>query len=302
MNCMRFEELLDHFLAGSLSLEARRDAQAHLRECPGCSRLAQIAGGDPDPLPANLSADLTRTILDRTSGRACGRALDLACGLVDGELEAEEHQLVSVHLEHCLACSALVGTLAELKQALPEMAELEPPRTLVGAVLRATSVQAAFPARPASRFMERMRAWASQPRFSLEAAYLGTLLLVALLGNPATILNRTSPLVLSMVHADIPGAWNAAVQRVPSGWVDIGRTTLGETGTLARQAWQAGAASGRVMIGLLEGDEQYWEPVVSTVYNRTLSSVNGVVSLIRETGSTLFEENATGSTPPGREN
>lgn len=302
MNCMRFEQLLDHLLAGALSLEERRDAQSHLRECPRCRRLAQIAGGEQDPLPAELSADLTRNILDRTSGPACGRVLDLACGLVDGELRAEERQLVSAHLEHCPACGALVETLAELKQALPEMAELEPPRTLVGAVLRATSAQATLPARPVSRFMERMRAWARQPRFSLEAAYLGTLLLVALLGNPATVLSKTSPIVLSMVRVDIPGAWNAAVQNVPPGWIDIGRTTLGETGALARQAWQTGAASGRVMIGLLQGDEQYWEPVISAVYSRARSSMNGAVSLIRDTGRTLFEDNAAESTPREQEN
>ena len=87
----------------------------------------------PTPPP-----DLTRAILARTSGNPCRRLEVLACDFVDDSLDAAQARLVRLHLDHCEACSALVGALATLRATLPTLAQADPGPGFTQAVLRAT--------------------------------------------------------------------------------------------------------------------------------------------------------------------
>jgi hypothetical protein len=126
---------------------------------------------------------LTQGILARTSGRGCAAARERLCGFVDDALAPFDRGLVDGHLAHCAGCAALAATLAETASVLPSFASLAPRASVVSDVLRATSRR---PARPA--FGERVSAWlaraAQRPRFSLEVAYVLTVLLLVVLGNP----------------------------------------------------------------------------------------------------------------------
>lgn len=122
------------------------------------------------PLDPGASPELTRAILARTSGDPCLRLQGLACDFVDGTLEAEQASLVRLHLGHCDACSALVGTLAGLRHDLSAMAQLDPGPWFTQAVLRATRHQ---PIRQSADLRGLWWRLMHRPRIALETAYLG---------------------------------------------------------------------------------------------------------------------------------
>ncbi len=185
MDCSGFENRLEKFQKGLLTPVERRDAEKHLQTCPSCRVLASVACGDFPIPPLPLPHDLTRSILERTSGPACGRAREHLCDFVDGILESSYAEILSQHLAGCAACSELAETLVELKATLPQLSELDPGVGFTFRVLGATS------RRPVesreSRWLHIQQWWfrlIQRPRFSWEAAYLGTILLVCVLGNP----------------------------------------------------------------------------------------------------------------------
>jgi hypothetical protein len=119
-------------------------------------------------------SDLTASILARTSGPACGRLRELACAFLDETLSAEDGELVSLHLEHCPRCRALVAGLDEATRVLPSFAQMEPGPEFTAAVLARTR----SPLSPIHPPQDRLIAgWANlmrRPRAALEAAYLAT--------------------------------------------------------------------------------------------------------------------------------
>ena len=126
---------------------------------------------------------LTQAILARTSGGGCAAARERLCDLVDDALAPFDRGLVTDHLAHCPGCSALAAALVETSGVLPSFTSLAPRSSVVGDVLLATSRRVARPT-----FGERASAWlaraAARPRFSLEVAYVLTVLLLVVLGNP----------------------------------------------------------------------------------------------------------------------
>ncbi len=187
MDCSGFENRLEMLQRGLLTPAERREAEKHLETCPSCRDLANVACGDLPIPPLPLPQDLTRSILERTSGPACGRAHEHLCDFVDGILASNYAEILSLHLAGCAECSELAEALMELKATLPQMGELDPGIGFTLRVLRATSrKQMEF---RASRWLRVQQWWLrliQRPRFSWEAAYLGTILLVCVLGNPLT--------------------------------------------------------------------------------------------------------------------
>jgi hypothetical protein len=126
---------------------------------------------------------LTQAILAKTSGGACVSARGRLCDLVDGALGPFDRGLVEGHLAHCPACADLAAALTESTAMLPSFASLAPRTSVVFDVLRATSRRPAEPG-----LGERFSVWlgrvAARPRFSLEVAYVLTVLLLVVLGNP----------------------------------------------------------------------------------------------------------------------
>ncbi len=171
-----------------------RELRRHLLTCPRCEEFMRNLWSG---LPEEDHSNLTQSILARTSGKSCGQASGLMCDLVDDILDDAQAQLVHLHLAHCPECSRTVAVLTELKHALPELAELQPAPGFTRRVLAALPI---FEARQPG-WKGKVRAWFAnlpqRPRFSLEAAYLGTLLILLLFGNPFASLPETSPRLLA---------------------------------------------------------------------------------------------------------
>ncbi len=229
MDCARFEEKIGELIAEQLSLPVRQEAQNHAAHCPDCRALLEIAVGMRNLLPISDQADLARDILLQTSGSACERVHRHLCQFVDGALDPTYTAMIGSHLHHCQSCSTLAGCLAELRQLLPDLAELNPGPNMVGAIVRVTSARRGplrqWPKqRPVVRqFLNRLL-W--RPRFSLEAAYAGALLIFILVGNPASSLGNAYSAVWEKARVTPRATWNAARQAVPREWADFSSATF----------------------------------------------------------------------------
>ncbi|HOC17148.1 MAG TPA: zf-HC2 domain-containing protein [Vicinamibacterales bacterium] len=191
MDCARFDRRLDALLEGSCSAAEWREAEAHAAACARCRLLLDAMaglGGSQDAAGAESLAD---EVLARTSGATCGAARERLGDLVDGDLEGIDRELVEGHLARCRPCAELAAAMARASELLPAFAALQPPADLAPAVIAATSRRP-----PAPTFDERVAAWlsklAARPRFSLEAAYLCTLLIFIIVGNPVAAFRETS--------------------------------------------------------------------------------------------------------------
>jgi len=250
MNCRTFARILADLQEGTLSPGDRAAAAAHASACDRCRRLRAVAEGRIDVLSEEAGRDLARAIVQRTSGSACPRAEACLCDFVDGVLDEVSSQLVTVHLESCTDCRALAVGLAELKQTLPEFAELDPGRGFTRAVVAQTSAYRPF--RPDLR--SRLLAWwtrmVQRPRFSFEAAYLGTLVLVLAFGNPVF---PTGNLALEKLGSSkvVRSARGAISERFPSGWKNAQAPPLHFAHGLAEGVSQKGKAAVSLLDGLL---------------------------------------------------
>jgi anti-sigma factor RsiW len=192
MDCREFEERMDDFVAGKLPATEREAAECHLSACARCHALHESILGVAESLPPNWQDTLTAGILDRTTGPVCGVAERRLCDWIDGDPNENGGAVISLHLSHCPACSALADSLRELNHVLPEMALLQPDASFADDVLKATSDRrAAGGARPSFTGVRQWwRGMMQRPRFAWEAAYVGALLVLIALGSPASLLQR----------------------------------------------------------------------------------------------------------------
>jgi hypothetical protein len=157
--------------------------------------------------------DLVASILRATSGSPCRAAEERLPDLVDGVLDTVDDALVHEHLQTCAPCSLLSRALAETARVLPELAEVDPGRAFTEAVLARTSRT------PVSRWAAAFQALLLRPRFALEGAYLGALVLVGVLALPGLPLRalpaRASQAVVrtaGVLDARALTAWTGAEQ------------------------------------------------------------------------------------------
>jgi len=151
--------------------------------------------------PAERRA-MTSAVLARTTGSVCQRALALVGGRPDEPLDTQTTALVAGHLGHCEQCRAIEQTLAETRDVLATLAEIEPRSEFAAQVVAATSGRRVPARRPTWAGLSQRWAWAgalrdraaftwdrvlARPRLSLELAYLATVLLVIIIGNPGLI-------------------------------------------------------------------------------------------------------------------
>lgn len=181
---------------------------------------------------------MTAAVLAQTTGPACQRALTLVGGQPDEALDAQTAALVVGHLEHCAECRAIERTLTEARAVLATLAEIEPDADFTAHVVAATSGRRVSARRPMWTSLSRRWAWAgalrerttsawervlARPRLSLELAYLATVLVVIVIGNPGLIADalgaRTSSLVAGGAGSAIAGAGQPGIvtPRVGSG-------------------------------------------------------------------------------------
>jgi len=239
MNCRNVEELLDACVGGTLTGEECRRLQEHLDSCTECRHLLSVAQGEIE-FPAADGQEFAGFVLERTSGSPCVRARELLCDYVDGHLGPADSELMRGHLDHCETCTALSVSLSELRDELPALADIQPDPFFSAAVIRRLS---ALKDRPADRRMRVRQWWANlvrRPRFSWEAAYIGTLLLVLALGNPfsPSYGSLRSPSPLSAPRA----VWARTSKQVPQVWeicADKGNQAAADAVLKISGAWSA---------------------------------------------------------------
>lgn len=183
MDCREFIDRLDDFLEGKLSADGKRAAAEHLERCSDCRQLAGVLG---DRALLQPPPDLVAAVLARTSGDTCGSARERVCDFVDGRLDPVDSQLVGAHLDGCEECSALSAAITRLSRELPSLAEMTPDRAFVPEVMARTVGRRRPVVRRAARVLAGWRAWVRRPRFALEAAYVGTCVLVLVFGIPSS--------------------------------------------------------------------------------------------------------------------
>jgi hypothetical protein len=256
---------LDAYLAGELPASELRAAADHLRACPSCRRVVEVARTSQQVLRAETAPDLVASVLARTTGSACPRAEAL---LVREPREAEADPggttLLRGHLAHCRPCRELARTVAWLLPLLPTLAELEPAPAATAHWLERTRPLlrrrarrrrlAAASAKVRHGWVEWWRRWWRRPRFAFEAAYVGTLLLVALVGTPlspfqqvperALTIVRAGPVDLATIGGWASGAgasalgWGARIGAGVGGLVDGVERDVGRRGAAAAPEWR----------------------------------------------------------------
>jgi anti-sigma factor RsiW len=166
------------------------------------------------------------------------------CDFVDGALPPFDRQLIEDHLSHCQGCAALASALEESTRLLPVFAILAPRVSIAREVLVATSRRPVEPT-----FGERLTAWlaraAQRPRFSLEVAYVLTVLLLVVLGNPVDAFREASVRVQPRVSV-VAGAMSRPLAQVRA----TGEETLSRMERAIRPAAEpAGSlAAGRALL------------------------------------------------------
>ncbi len=199
MTCESFEARLDDQLNGRCTPSEWHEAEAHLAECARCRRVFDAVSGRADDMDTAGHESLSRAIVARTSGGGCAAARHRLCDFVDLTLASLDRDLVEGHLAHCPPCAELAAALADTTSLLPSFAGLAPRASLFRDVLAATSRR---PVRPSAG--ERVSAWlsrvAERPRFSLEVAYVLTVLLLVVLGNPVDAFKEASVRVQPRVN------------------------------------------------------------------------------------------------------
>ena len=137
---------------------------------------------------------LVKRVLARTSGPACPSAEDRFVAFAEGELDAVDRDLVKSHLARCPGCREELARVREWLAELPQAAEVEPDPCFVDDVLRRTS-----------RRPSRADAWRRlvlRPRFALEAAYVGAVVLLVI-GMLADFRARAVPDLMRTVISDL---------------------------------------------------------------------------------------------------
>jgi hypothetical protein len=178
MNCARFARILADYHEGEISPEEKAMAEAHLEKCPSCRKLLEVTCGEADILPVGMRENLTRSILELTSGGpACPRVESLLWDFGAGQQPPEESSLIALHLDHCANCRSMAATLGLIQEILPTLAEIDPGESFTQEVVCATSGMRRH--RPYMK--SRLGAWwnrmVQRPRFALESAYVCTIVL-----------------------------------------------------------------------------------------------------------------------------
>jgi len=232
MECREFDRRLEELLEGRLPDRARREVRRHLEECARCRELEALARASLESPPAGAGAVLTDAVLRRTTGPACDRAHEMLGDLVDGTLDRATEELVRLHVQHCRPCRALAETLARLAEILPAMAEIEPDDRFVGDVMRATARRR----RPLADLLDAARAgWRGvvwRPRFALEGAYLGAVILWFTFGSAISPLNEIPARAAALTRINPAQTLSASM---PAPRLDLSM----QPATVGREIWRA---------------------------------------------------------------
>lgn len=216
MDCRGFQARYERLVEGRLSDAERHECERHALECPDCAELWELAAVAADDAAVDPPAVLTGEILRRTSGTACASALPRLCDHVDGVDEALDRELMRSHLAGCEDCAGLARALVRLNRDLPTLAELDPGEDFARAVMARTLPARTLWNRWVATAAARWRALTQRPRFALEGAYLGTLLLAIVYAVPFSPLAGLPGRVASLGRIDVVAELREPMARVES--------------------------------------------------------------------------------------
>jgi predicted anti-sigma-YlaC factor YlaD len=228
MRCAEFRDRLDAIVARTLGSADSARADAHVRTCAACSALLRVANGEENPLHADAANGLVGRVLQETIGTSqCARAQERLSAHLDVPADPVDARLMTMHLEHCAACTAMARALALLRLDAPALATWSPDAGFVGAVLAATS------RRPqitwAASWRRRWQQWTARPRLAWELAYGATLVVALLAGPPSAPLHQVPRQALALVQVD-PHSLAAASARLGTRAADLGQSLWDATG------------------------------------------------------------------------
>jgi hypothetical protein len=207
-----------------------------------------MVNGSVDVFPEHERDDFTLGVLQRTSGSVCPRVESSLWDFSIGGSSPEETPLIAHHLEHCTRCRTLAEDLACLQEVLPSMADLEPGPSFTNGVLALTSGRSRRRAELRGRIVSWWNQMVERPLFSLEAAYLGTLILFFAF-SPYLPLR-------DLVFRRLPSsAIQPSANYLASIWVDAKDPVSGEMQKLASTAARSGQAVSE-SLGELTRDSQ----------------------------------------------
>jgi hypothetical protein len=216
MNCQECERLLEDSFEVALSEKDLARLTDHLKGCLSCRQYQAILEGETDLLASHNQDYLTHAVLQSTSGPSCVQAEELLC-LDVGEVSRDEHGLLAAHVRFCPRCSNIQAWLEVAKVVLPALSEFDPGERFTASVLRATSDSPAPAPTWSANLRRHIGRLLERPRFSWEAAYVGTLLLLALVGNPAEYLRTDEEANLSRAADMAPMQVTQLVETVKTG-------------------------------------------------------------------------------------
>ena len=281
MNCQDFDRRLEALLDGACAEGEWLEAESHLAGCPRCRALLEGAAGRGPVLDEAGQASLTASVMRKTAGDPCGSARDRLCGFVDGVLEPFDRDLVAGHLSCCAPCAALADALARNAAVLPSFAVLTVPGPFVFGVLAATTFRPAEPS-----VFDRLGGWlrraAMRPRFSLEVAYVCTLLLAIVFGNPVKAFKETA----SRAEAYAQPRVDVAVERMAAPLAaarSTGQTVVGKTVGRFSSAASAAAPAG----GFYQSAQRWWENSVVQRVRSMLGAAAGWLKAAQELADDL---------------
>lgn len=217
MICREFEARLETLLDGHLDSATSQVCLSHARRCAACSELLAAAGG---PIPDGIGDDpgsLTATVLENTIGSACGQAREHLPDHADQALDSVDRELVELHLAGCSDCRRLSATLVAMRRELPKLAEMTPDPQFATDVLAATMLRQP---RWQSWWQGHWSGWVQRPRFAMEAAYVGLLVVMLVLGafsTPVAALPQKG-VQLMQPEPNAPSVWTNTQESLGTFW------------------------------------------------------------------------------------
>lgn len=272
MNCNDFAVILAEYKAGKLAPGVRAAAEEHLRNCAVCMRLSAIIDGKIEVLPEAGVDGLARSIIDCTSGPACERAQASLCCFVDGESGETDSGLMALHLAHCSQCESLADALVMTRELLPEMVEITPASDFARSVIATTSGWRPIKPGLGNKLLAWWNSLIRRPRFSFEAAYVGTLALVFTFGSPALPFQGVA---IDKIATHVPGqvAAGKASQRIVSALIDARASVLLSSG----RAEDFAAITGRTFSASLNGTIMRHEAMLFSMSRGLMQRVDACV-------------------------
>ena len=197
--------------------------------------------GDRDYLPkppfdaldvpeVEAPSDLAASVLARTTGSACSRAREILPSLTGETATSVDAELLALHLERCGPCAELSLALDRLAVDLPALAEVRPDRRFAWEVLARTARRPSqgldTPLRRPAAVWQRL---VVRPRFAAEGAYLGSLLIAAVVSmSGATVAGVSRDAAFAATTNPV-----SALKPLGSGAVEAARDLAARTELLA---------------------------------------------------------------------